>query len=95
MRAKLIAATVVGATVMAMVTVMPPISTAGADSDPVNASPYTCTTSPDFGNQAASWTSTVSDDHDPAAVGDAMTYDSLFRSRRTRRPLRRTTAGER
>ena len=47
---------------------------ASANSDSVSGSPLTCTTSPDFGNQTASWTSTVSDDHDPAAVGDTLTY---------------------
>ncbi len=47
---------------------------ASADSDATHSSPLTCTTSPDVGNQPATWSSTVSDDHDPAAVGDAMTY---------------------
>ncbi len=47
---------------------------ASANSDTVNGSPLSCTTSPDLGNQVASWTSTVSDDHDPAAVGDQVTY---------------------
>lgn len=47
---------------------------ANANTDSVNASPLTCTTNPDFGNQAASWTSSVTDDHDPAAVGDTIVY---------------------
>ena len=47
---------------------------ANANTDSVSGSPLTCTTNPDFGNQVASWTSQITDDHDPAAVGDTLTY---------------------
>ncbi len=47
---------------------------AGANSDTTSNAPLTCTTNPNVGNQTESWNSTVSDDHDPAQVGDAITY---------------------
>ncbi len=49
-------------------------TSAGANSDTTTNAPLNCTTNPDVGNQTEPWNSTVSDDHDPAAVGDALTY---------------------
>jgi hypothetical protein len=63
-----------GTVVVAMIGALGATTIASANSDSVDSSPLTCTTSPDLGNQTAKWTSTVSDDHDPAAVGDTMTY---------------------
>lgn len=59
---------------MGLVAALGATDPASANSDTVNGSPLSCTTNPDLGNQVASWTSTVSDDHDPAAVGDQLTY---------------------
>ncbi|HEY1739331.1 MAG TPA: Ig-like domain-containing protein, partial [Acidimicrobiia bacterium] len=47
---------------------------AGANTDTTSNAPLTCTTNPNVGNQTENWNSSVTDDHDPAAVGDTITY---------------------
>ncbi len=47
---------------------------AGADSQTTTNAPYTCTTNPNAGNQAATFTVTARDTVDPAAPGQSETY---------------------
>ena len=49
-------------------------TTAAADTQTTNNAPYSCTTSPNLGNQAATLSVTASDTVDPATPGDAETY---------------------
>jgi hypothetical protein len=66
---------------------------ASANSDTTSNQPLTCTTNPNVGNQAAAWNSTVSDDHDPAAVGDTVTYTFVVPFKEAATPVSATYKG--
>ena len=68
-------------------------TTAGADSQTTNNAPYTCTTNPNVGNQAATYTVTASDTVDPAAPGEAETYRFVVPFSQAKPPVTATYQG--
>ena len=66
---------------------------AGANSDTTSNAPLSCTTNPNVGAQSAAWNSTVTDDHDPAAVGDSMTYTFVVPFKEAATPVSATYKG--
>jgi hypothetical protein len=69
------------------------VGPAAANSDTTTNAPLTCTTNPNFGNQSEAYNSTVTDDHDPAAVGDAITYTFVVPFKEAATPVSATYKG--
>lgn len=68
-------------------------ATAAGDSQTTSNAPYTCTTSPNVGNQAATFTVTGSDTVDPAAPGQTETYRFVVPFSQTKPPVTATYKG--
>ncbi len=66
---------------------------AGADSQTTSNAPYTCTTNPNAGNQAATFGVTASDTVDPAAPGQAETYRFVVPFSQAQPPVTATYQG--
>ncbi len=66
---------------------------AGADSQTTSNAPYTCTTNPNAGNQAATYTVTASDSVDPASPGQAETYRFVVPFSEAKPPVTATYQG--
>ncbi len=66
---------------------------AGADSQTTSNAPYTCTTNPNVGTQAATYGVTASDTVDPAAPGQAETYRFVVPFSQAKPPVTATYQG--
>jgi hypothetical protein len=66
---------------------------AGADSQTTSNAPYTCTTNPNAGNQAATYGVTASDTVDPATPGQAETYRFVVPFSQAKPPVTATYQG--
>jgi hypothetical protein len=64
-----------------------------ADSQTTTNAPYTCTTSPNLGNQAAAFTVTASDTVDPATPGATETYRFVVPFQQAQPPIAATYKG--
>jgi hypothetical protein len=68
-------------------------TTASADTQSTSKAPYTCTTSPNLGTQAASFSATASDSVDPAAPGQSETYRFVVPFAQDKLPVTATYKG--